>query len=110
MSASVRPPLYNGNSVGAGLPSCGVCRGSLKAYLVAWITTCAAYYEAAARYEKLSKLSDAELRRRGLTRADLARRICAELPDDSAFDQTYPNTRVIATRCKKSTFCFWRMR
>ena len=39
----------------------------------AWITTCADYMAAAAMYEQLSKLSDAELHRRGLSRADLAR-------------------------------------
>jgi hypothetical protein len=42
-----------------------------------WIGDCAAtlaeYYEATTVYEQLSRLSDAELRRRGLSRADLAR-------------------------------------
>ena len=36
-----------------------------------WITTAADYYEAAAMYEQLSRLSDAELTRRGLSRATL---------------------------------------
>jgi hypothetical protein len=35
--------------------------------------TCADYYAAAAMYEQLSALSDAELMRRGLSRATLAR-------------------------------------
>jgi len=87
---SVRPPLYNGKLPGARLPSRGAPRGSLKAYLAAWITTSAAYYEAAAIYEKLSKLSDAELRRRGLTRPDLARRILPSFPEaELSRDQTY---------------------
>jgi hypothetical protein len=35
------------------------------------------HYTAAARYEQLSRLSDAELQRRGLSRATLARSILA---------------------------------
>jgi hypothetical protein len=37
------------------------------------MTTCADYHAAAARYEELSRLSDAELERRGLSRDRLAR-------------------------------------
>jgi hypothetical protein len=44
--------------------------------LAAWIKTCVDYYEAAAMYEQLSKLSDAELQRRRLSRATLARDVC----------------------------------
>ena len=44
--------------------------------LAAWVETCADYYAAAAIYERLSKLSDAELHRRGLSRATLASDIC----------------------------------
>jgi hypothetical protein len=46
---------------------------ALAAYLVTWCETCADYYEAAALYEELSALSDAELHRRGLSRGTLAR-------------------------------------
>jgi len=42
-----------------------------------WMATAADYYTAAAVYEHLSRLSDAELQRRGLSRADLARAVCA---------------------------------
>ena len=49
---------------------------TLKAQVVAWIRTCADYYEAAALFDQLSKLSDAELSRRGLSRATLARDVC----------------------------------
>ncbi len=45
--------------------------------LVAWIKACGDYYAAAALYEQLSALSDAELTRRGLSRATLARDVCA---------------------------------
>ena len=41
--------------------------------VVVWAETCADYYAAAANYEQLSVLSDAELARRGLSRATLAR-------------------------------------
>jgi hypothetical protein len=42
----------------------------------AWLAICAEYHAAAAQYEELSRLSDAELSRRGLTRDTLARDIC----------------------------------
>jgi hypothetical protein len=45
---------------------------SIGLRLVAWVDTCADYYAAAAMYEQLSALSDAELARRGLSRATLA--------------------------------------
>ena len=51
--------------------------GPLAAYLVAWCQTCTDYYKAAALYEKLSALSDAELQSRGLSRATLAQHICS---------------------------------
>jgi hypothetical protein len=40
-----------------------------------WARSCADYYAAAGLYERLSKLSDAELRRRGLSRDTLARTV-----------------------------------
>ena len=52
-----------------------------------WIADCieamADHYAAAAKYEELSRLADAELRRRGLSRATLARDVlaaCGEPP------------------------------
>jgi hypothetical protein len=44
--------------------------------IVRWATTCADYYTAATMYEQLCKLSGAELKRRGLNRAALARDVC----------------------------------
>lgn len=44
----------------------------LYARVADWIETAADRYAAAAMYEQLSKLSDAELQRRGLSRATLA--------------------------------------
>jgi hypothetical protein len=41
-----------------------------------WIEACADYYAASVMYEELLRLSDAELRRRGLSRETLARDIC----------------------------------
>ena len=46
-------------------------------YAGVWINTCADYWAAAAMYEQLSGLSDDALQRRGLSRANLARDICA---------------------------------
>jgi hypothetical protein len=46
---------------------------SLATRIACWIITAADYYSAAAVYEQLSRLSDAELQRRGLSRATLAR-------------------------------------
>jgi hypothetical protein len=42
----------------------------------AWVSTCADYYRAAAVYDELRGLSDAELQRRGLSRHTLARDAC----------------------------------
>ena len=50
--------------------------GSLAQRIADWVTTAADYYEAAAMYEHLSRLSDAELNWRELSRATLARDIC----------------------------------
>ena len=51
------------------------CYRRLRARASAWLRTCADYYDAAAMYEELSRLSDAELTRRGLDRPNLARDI-----------------------------------
>jgi hypothetical protein len=50
---------------------------SLRAGVDQWFGTCADYLEAAAIYEELARLSDAELARRGLSRETLARDVCA---------------------------------
>jgi hypothetical protein len=50
---------------------------SVARRIATWAGTCADYYAAAAMYEQLSALSDAELMRRGLSRATLARDVCA---------------------------------
>ena len=44
----------------------------LRARLARWLRTCADSYAAAAMYEELNRLSDAELARRGLNRPGLA--------------------------------------
>jgi hypothetical protein len=49
---------------------------SLARFLITWVNACADYYAAASMYEQLSKLSNAELRRRGLSRDTLARDVC----------------------------------
>jgi hypothetical protein len=56
-----------------------------------WIADCvevlSGYYAAAATYEQLSRLSDAELRRRGLSRDTLARDVCAACESAAARDR-----------------------
>lgn len=46
---------------------------SLARLFVTWVDNCADYYAAAAIYEQLSRLSNAELHKRGLSRDTLAR-------------------------------------
>lgn len=46
---------------------------SLWSGLAAWVRACGDAYVASAIYEDLSRLSDAELKRRGLSRENLAR-------------------------------------
>ena len=50
---------------------------SIVEWIGDYIETMADYYAAAAMYEQLSGLSDAELRRRGLSRDALVRDVCA---------------------------------
>ena len=49
---------------------------SLAQRVTMWANTCADYYAAAALYEQLSGLSNAELHKRGLSRDTLARDVC----------------------------------
>lgn len=70
-------------TLAAAKPSLITHLGAFKAYLAAWLATCADYYAAAALYDQLSRLSDAELQRRGLSRDTLARDITR------ACDRTY---------------------
>jgi hypothetical protein len=60
----------------AAAPSFSDCLNSIGRRLAAWINTCADYSAAAAAYEQLSRLSNAELHRRGLSRDTLARDVC----------------------------------
>ena len=46
-------------------------------------TACAASWEAAALYENLSRLSDAELRRRGISRSELHRCVFETVTKDT---------------------------
>src|SRR5262245_42733989 len=50
---------------------------SMSARFVAWVKTCADHYAATAAYEGLSRLSDAQLQHRGLSRDILARDLSA---------------------------------
>ncbi len=57
----------------------------LRARIATWFRTCVDYYEAAALYEELNRLSDAELARRGLDRPNLARDLCAACDRDAHY-------------------------
>jgi hypothetical protein len=48
---------------------------ALGQHVKTWVKTCADYYAAVAMYEQLCNLSNAELRRRGLSRNRLARHV-----------------------------------
>jgi hypothetical protein len=50
---------------------------SIGGRIATWADACADYHAAAAMYEQLSALSDAELMRRDLSRATLARHVLA---------------------------------
>jgi hypothetical protein len=67
-------------------PARGLTLGALFSAIGRWIEVLADHYAAAALYEELSRLSDAELRRRGLSRASLARDVLAAC-DRAAFPQ-----------------------
>jgi hypothetical protein len=80
-------------------------RGLLRrsgAHIAAWVRTCAAYFNAAGTYEELSRLSDAELARRGLSRETLARQACDAATATRRTDIGSPSTREQAT--SKSDF------
>ena len=50
---------------------------SFRQHIVTWLNTSADYYTAAALYDELRGLSHAELQKRGLSRATLARVVCS---------------------------------
>ena len=51
---------------------------SVGRWIAGLLRTAAGYHAAAATYEQLSHLSDAELQRRGLNRTTLARNVCRD--------------------------------
>jgi hypothetical protein len=57
---------------------------SIRGRVSVWATTGADYFAAAGAYQDLSRLSDQELHRRGLSRTTLARDVCR------AFDSSQP--------------------
>ena len=76
--------------------------------IVTWVDTCADYYAAAAMYEQLSRLSDAELARRGLSRATLAHDVRATC--DGRFETLSKPARLkqnLATRWE-TVRCPWK--
>jgi hypothetical protein len=76
MIAQKSPALASASTLLSSTGSLAARLVLLKASATAWWRTCADYYEAAALYDRLSGLSDAELCRRGLSRDTLARDVC----------------------------------
>jgi hypothetical protein len=74
--------LLAGEALAAGSPTAPLSSRirSIGWRLVAWVDACADLWAAAAMYEQLSALADAELARRGLSRATLARDVHAAEP------------------------------
>jgi hypothetical protein len=84
MTAQTNPSMPESASLPSAGPRLIAGISVLKARFKAWLQTCADYYEAAALFDQLSRLSDAELSRRGLSRATLSRDVC------EACDSTAP--------------------
>ena len=49
-----------------------------------WLAACRRYYTASTNYEELSRLSDAELKRRGLNRRTLGQDVCERNDRDAS--------------------------
>lgn len=69
---------------------------SMREGAAMWARTGADYFAAAGAYENLSRLSDEELRRRGLDRATLGRDVCR------AFDSSAPAAQDAAARAVRA--------
>jgi hypothetical protein len=67
--------IFSADALAASRPAGWI--KSIATGIATWADTCADYYAAAAMYEQLSALSNAELTRRGLSRATLAQDVRA---------------------------------
>ena len=72
----IAPAASDGHRSGVSVVSFLGIVQSLGRHVAVWVRTCADYHAAAAMYEQRSGLSDAELQRRGLSRANLGRDAC----------------------------------
>ena len=70
-----------GNPIGCALSWSHDEARRLGARILAFLTTCADSYAAATMYQELSRLSGAELERRGIPRGDLHRHIFEALAE-----------------------------
>jgi hypothetical protein len=73
---TIQASISQTEAAGANEPSRAPGLAALGRLITGWFETAADYCAAAALYESLAALSDAELSRRGLCRADLARSVC----------------------------------
>jgi len=74
--ACTQKQLLTHESVGGSIGWASASLQLLGPSIVRWVNACADYYAAAALYEHLRGLSDAELQRRGLSRQTLAQDVC----------------------------------
>ena len=73
----IAPAASDGQRSGVSVQSLLGIVQSFGWHVAVWVRTCADYHAAAAMYEQRSGLSDAELQRRGLSRANIGRDACA---------------------------------
>ena len=74
-------------------PHTGRFGSPLRPHVAARVRTCAEYYSAAAMYAQLASLWDTELRRRGLSREYLGRKVRAACDHAHAHGETLARTR-----------------
>jgi hypothetical protein len=76
MASLAQPSDMEAHSPAQSAPQLSGWMKSVGQRIATAASTCADYYAAAALYEQLRSLSDAELKQRGLSRDTLARDVC----------------------------------
>jgi hypothetical protein len=80
-------------------------RRSLGSRLATWLDTCADRWAAAAMYQQLSSLSDAQLARRGLSRATLAHDLDAAAAATRSREIDRDRIRILPERYESQSTC-----
>jgi hypothetical protein len=84
----------------SGGPPLAMRISSIARLIADCIKVMAEHYAAAAKYEQLSRLSDAELKRRGLSRENLARAVRDACDRGSAPERLVPLAAALEGRCR----------